>query len=178
MSKTSNKIQSEFDQKLRESMAGKASLDPAVDRESVAEGSVAENTTSANVIPVIEEQIQVDKQTVETARVHISKKVREENIMVNLPKVQEEIEVERVAVNKFVETAPEIRYEGDTTIIPVMREEAVVVKRLVLVEELHVTKRIVRTQDEQQVTLRKEELNVDRENNPDLSQPASENQKW
>ncbi len=127
--------------------------------------SAATSPRETEVIPVIEEQVNVSKQTVETGRVHISKRVHTAEEIVDVPTAHEEIDVERVAVNRYVESAPEVRYEGDTTIIPVMREEAVVVKRLILVEELHVTKRIVRTHEQQQVSVRREEIDVNRETN-------------
>lgn len=114
-------------------------------------------------LPVIEEQLKVDKEIVETGKVHISKKVHEEEEMIDLPGSREELDIERVAINQYVEEAPPaIRHEGDKMIIPVLREVAVVEKRLVLVEELHVTKRQVKTEDRQSVSLRKEEINVDR----------------
>ena len=169
MSKTSKEIQSEFDQKLRESMAGKQDDDTPLQPDSETKHSEetrhSEVMPVSEVIPVIEEQIRIDKQVVETGSVHIAKKVHEENVTIDTPTAHEEVNVERIAINKEVEAAPEVRYEGDTTIIPVMREEAVVVKRLVLVEELHITKRTVRTHEQQQVTLRREEININREDN-------------
>jgi uncharacterized protein (TIGR02271 family) len=117
----------------------------------------------ARVIPVIEEQVLIGKKVVESGRVRISKHVSEEKITVNVPVVHEEVEVEKVSVNQFVESAPEVRYEGETMIIPVIRE--VVEVRLLLVEELHVTKRRVETQHSEEVTLRKEELTVERVQN-------------
>lgn len=114
-------------------------------------------------IPVIEERLKVDKEVVETGRVHISKKVHEEEEIVDLAGSREELDIERVAINEFVETPPPaMRHEGDKMIIPVLREVAVVEKRLMLVEELHVTKRKVQTEDRQSVKLRKEEVNVDK----------------
>ncbi|WP_230680275.1 YsnF/AvaK domain-containing protein [Pontibacter sp. 172403-2] len=170
MSKISKEeIQSEFDQKLRESMAGKQDdgrpLQPDAEIRQTAEPGDAEVLPVSEVIPVIEEQIRIDKQVIETGSVHIAKKVHEESVNVDAPTVHEEVSVERVPINRQVEAAPEVRYEGDVTIIPVMREEAVVIKRLVLVEELHITKRMVRTHEQQQVTLRREEVNINREDN-------------
>ena len=46
--------------------------------------------------------------------------------------------VERVPVDQFVDEAPQVRTEGDVTIIPVLEERYVLEKRLVLVEELHI----------------------------------------
>ncbi|MCC9167573.1 YsnF/AvaK domain-containing protein [Pontibacter harenae] len=115
------------------------------------------------VIPIIEEQIRVDTRVVESGSVNIRKNVHEEEVTVNLPIINEEIDVERVAINEFVDSAPApVRYEGDKIIIPVLKEVSVVVKKLMLVEELHVTKRKVETHTSQQVKLRKEEVNISR----------------
>lgn len=116
-------------------------------------------------IPVIEEQLNIDKEIVETGKVRISKTVQEEQKTVDLHTVEDELDVERVAVNKQIDRAPAIRHEGDTMIIPVLREVEVVEKKLLLVEELHVTRRQVKTTDQQEVTLRKEEVKVDRQKN-------------
>ena len=93
------------------------------------------------VIPVIQEQIMVGKRQVETATVEITKTVTEGPEPVHVVVAHDETSVERVPVNRFVEKAPEIRYDGDTMIIPVMKEVAVVEKKLMLVEELRVTKK-------------------------------------
>lgn len=47
-------------------------------------------------------------------------------------------------------------------IIPVVQEQLVMQKRLVLVEELRVRKQVVETHQPQSVTLRKEEIDVKR----------------
>jgi uncharacterized protein (TIGR02271 family) len=117
-------------------------------------------------IPVIEEQLTVDKRVVEKGRVRISKKVRETDETVNIPLVQENVQVERVPINQFIaEPPPPVRYEGNVMIIPVLREIVVVEKRLVLVEELRVTKQKTQTQETQKIRLRKEEVSVKRVSN-------------
>jgi uncharacterized protein (TIGR02271 family) len=113
-------------------------------------------------IQVLEEHLKVTVQEVETGRVRITKHVTEHIEDINIPLANEEVEVEKVAINQYVETAPGVRYEGETMIIPVIKEVLVVEKKLVLVEELRVTKRQVQTNETQQVTLRKEEVNVER----------------
>lgn len=118
--------------------------------------------SQSTVIPVIEEQVRIGKQVVETGIVRIAKKVHEEEVAVDANLLQEEVEVEKVPVNQYVETAPPpVRYEGDVMIIPVLQE--VVVKRLLLVEEIRVTKRKIQTQVSQPVTLRREEITVERD---------------
>lgn len=120
------------------------------------------NVESAS-IPVIEEKLQVGKEVVETGKVHISKRVHEEEETIGVPLSQEEVKVERMPVNKYVEKAPPgIRQEGDTTIISVLEEVTVVEKRLMLVEEVHISKHKENSISEQKVKLRKEEVVVDR----------------
>lgn len=114
------------------------------------------------VIPVIQEQIMVGKRLVETATVEVKKTVTEGSEPVHVVVAHDETSVERVPVNRFVDKAPEIRYDGDTMIIPVLKEVAVVEKKLMLVEELHVTKRAVQTQETEYITVRREHLEVKR----------------
>jgi uncharacterized protein (TIGR02271 family) len=116
-------------------------------------------------INVIEEQIEVNKQVIEKGKVTVSKKVLEEDEKVDITVAREEVQVHKVPVNEYVESVPEIRSEGNTTIIPVIKEVAVVVKKLLLVEEIHVTKTVVETQEEKTVPLRKEEVKIERSNN-------------
>jgi len=115
-----------------------------------------------DVVPVIQEQILVGKRLVETATVEVTKTVTEGPEPVHVVVAHDETHVERVPVNRFVENAPEIRYDGDTMIIPVLKEVAVVEKKLMLVEELHVTKRAVQTQETEYITVRREHLEVKR----------------
>ena len=67
-----------------------------------------------------------------------------------------------MAVNRYVDEAPAVRYEGDTMIVPVLREEMVVTKRLLLVEELHVRTQVLTTHAPQTVALRHEEVTYER----------------
>jgi stress response protein YsnF len=111
-------------------------------------------------IPVIEEKAKIGKRNVVTGKLRIDKKITEEEVMVDAPLLEEQLEVEHVAVNKYVEKPPPaIRQEDGTTIIPVLRE--VVEKRLLLIEELHITKRKVQRKIKEKVKLRKEEVTVE-----------------
>lgn len=117
---------------------------------------------SAIVIPVIQEEIVVDKYIVEKGKVRVSKRVSEYEEIVDEPLFHEEVKVERVPVNKFIDAAPQVRQEGDTLIIPVVQEQVIVQKRLVLVEELRVRKELVETHQPQTVTLLKEQVEINR----------------
>jgi uncharacterized protein (TIGR02271 family) len=131
----------------------------------VAQSSVDTQTSGESVvIPVIDEQVRIGKQVIETGKVLVSKKVHAEEMSVDIPLVHEEHDIERVTINRYVEERPEVRYEGDTMIVPVLREEEVIVveKRMMLVEEVRITKRQVETSVNQHITLRKEEVTVER----------------
>jgi uncharacterized protein (TIGR02271 family) len=110
-------------------------------------------------LPVVEETVHVEKKTIETGKVQISKNVKVDTETVNLLQVQDEVEIERIALNEFVQTPPPpLRYEGDTIIIPVLQEVTVTEKRLLLIEEVRITKRKVESKESQEVVLRKEEI--------------------
>jgi stress response protein YsnF len=85
---------------------------------------------------------------------------------VETPVVVEKLDIERIPINQYVDSAPPaVRYEGDVMIVPILEEVVVVEKRLRLVEELRITKRQEHTQVSQPVVLRKEEVTVDRRDN-------------
>jgi stress response protein YsnF len=74
----------------------------------------------------------------------------------------ETIDVTRVPVDREIDKAPEIRTEGDVTIVPVVEEVLVVEKRLVLKEELHIRRQQTTETVEVPVTLRKQRAVVER----------------
>ena len=117
----------------------------------------------AEVIPLIEERLHVGKQTVETGKVRLVKSVDEYHETLNEPLAIRTFDIERVAFNQPVESAPAVRHEGDTTVYPVVEEQLVLTKRLVLKEEIRVTQRDTERRDTQVVTLRREHLTVERE---------------
>lgn len=124
------------------------------------------------LIPLLEEQLHVDKQLVETGKVLITKTVQEELQTVQIPLTSETIEIERIELNQYVEETPLTRQEGNTTIYPVLKEVLVVQKRLMLVEEIRVTRKQTQTQQTQSVSLRREDVRIERiDANPE--RPAS-----
>ena len=120
-------------------------------------------------VPVLEERLNVGVRTEETGKVRARKMVHEEDLVVSGPIYNEQVEVERVPLNQYIDEAPQVRQEGNTTVIPVVREEVVVQTRLVLVEEVRITRRQVEATVEKPVTVRSEEIVVERsgENYPD-----------
>lgn len=130
--------------------------------ERIREEGIIGKETDEVIIPVIHEQVTVDKAIVDTAKVIIRKYTTEEEATLNVPLVQEGYRVEHIPVNKIVDTAPPVRQEGDVTIIPVLREVLVVQKKLELVEEVHVIKEKTVVPQIQEITLKKEQVSVER----------------
>jgi len=128
-------------------------------------GSRSEADTT--VIPVIEEELDVQKRVVETGKVRVTKGVHEYETLVDEPLFRDEVEVERVRIDRVVDGPLPVRYEDDAMIVPIMEEVLVVEKRLVLKEELHIRKRRVEMHQPQQVTLRREEVRVERLESPE-----------
>jgi len=122
-----------------------------------------EDLTEQIRVPVIEEELEVGKRRVEGARVSVRATVpRERDELVEQPLESMEVEVERVAINRQIDSAPDVRNEGETLVIPVVEERLVVEKRLFLREEIHVHRRRTVTQFRQNVTLRSQEVIVER----------------
>ena len=118
--------------------------------------------TETTVIPVVQEKAIISKEIVDTSKIIVRKRVTEEETTLNIPLIHERFTIEHVPVNQIVATPPAVRQEGDTTIIPVLREVLVVEKRYELVEEVHVTKKKTVVPHVQEITLRKEVVEVER----------------
>jgi uncharacterized protein (TIGR02271 family) len=114
------------------------------------------------VIPVVEEHPVVEKRTVETGHVRIVKKVAAHDEEIDEPLTQETVHIERVPVNRPVDQPVSVRYEGDTMIVPIFEETLVVEKRLILKEELRITKQRTELHRPQRATLRREEVSIER----------------
>jgi uncharacterized protein (TIGR02271 family) len=114
------------------------------------------------VIPVVKEELRVGKRVVETGRVRVHKTVSEREEVIDEPLMREEYDVERVPVDEFVDGPVGPRYEGETLVVPVLEEVLVVEKRLVVREELRITRRRTEERRPQHVKLLSEEVSVER----------------
>jgi len=114
------------------------------------------------VIPVIEEQVVAGARPVKTGAVRVDKHVEKCIRKVEIPLLHQEVEVKRIAINRVVSEAPAIRRNGATVIVPVVEEELVITKRLVLKEEIHLIKRSTRDRFVRDVELDRERAEVHR----------------
>lgn len=123
-------------------------------------------------IPVVEERAVVRKRKRITGAVQARTVVREREETVDLPVESEEVEVERVARDEWLDAPLPVRQEGETTVIPLHEEVLVVEKRLKLVGELRLTRHRRISRATRKVVLRREEAVVERAEPPGEDRPA------
>ena len=114
------------------------------------------------VVPVVVEELDVQKRAVETGKVRITKVVRERETLVDEPLFRDNVAISRVPMQCVVEGPIPVREENGTTIISVVEEVLVVEKRWMLREEIHIRKRRTETHQPQHITLRSEAVQIER----------------
>jgi stress response protein YsnF len=114
------------------------------------------------VIPIVEEEARIAKRQVVSGRVIVKTTVDTEERILKEMLSLETVEVERIPINRVVDTVPQIRTDGDVTIVPVFEERLVVEKQLVLVEEVRIRRTASVENVEVPITLRKEHATVER----------------
>lgn len=107
-----------------------------------------------------QEELSVSRRKRETASVRVETVTHFHDHLVDEELIHERVDIERVPIGRYVESAPPVREEGDLTILSIVEE--VVERRLLLREEVHIrrirtTERFVET-----VTLRKQDAVVTR----------------
>ena len=122
----------------------------------------ASNATNEAVVPVAEERLDVGTRRIETdSGIRVHKTVDERVQLIDEPLTKDELSVERVPVDRYVDEPVSVRYEGDTMVVPVLEEVLVVEKRLLLKEEVRITRRTQEYRNPQRVTLRREHAEVE-----------------
>jgi uncharacterized protein (TIGR02271 family) len=114
------------------------------------------------VMPVLVEDLDVQKRLVETGKVRITKVVHEREAVVDEPLFHDKVAITRVPIQRVVDGPVPVREENGTTIISVVEEVLMVEKRLMLREEIHIRKQRIETHQPQRITLRSEEVQVER----------------
>ncbi len=113
-------------------------------------------------LELAEERLEVTKRAVERGRVVVRTRVEERDEIAELELRQEEVTVERVARGVPVETVPPTREEDGVLIIPVVEEQLVVSTRLILKEEIRITRRSRTEVVREPVRLRSERAEIER----------------
>ena len=125
-----------------------------------------------DIIPVIQEQVGVSVERRLAGRVRVSVRTQTDESLVPVDLTQVDVAVERVPVNRAIDTAPEVVTRGDVTIIPVVEERLVLTRQLYLREEIHIRRVERRETAEVPVETRKQVATIERlpadEDNPIL----------
>lgn len=125
------------------------------------------------VIPIVAEEILIGTEQVTRGVVRVHKHVVTEEKTVDAAIAAEEVVVERLPLNQLVEgEAPQVREEDGIVIIPVLEEVLVVEKRLLLREEVRLSKRVTTSNVPQTVVLRREVVDIERSEADESSSPT------
>lgn len=103
-------------------------------------------------IQLVEDEISVTKRAEVSARIRINTVTDVADQLVESSLTSETVSVERVLIGRVIEAGeavPVVTTIGDVTIIPIFEEVVVIEKRLILKEEL----RLTRTQTEENVQI-------------------------
>ena len=113
------------------------------------------------VLSLVEETVTIGKRNTVTGRVRVQTVTETINETVPVYLQSVDVDVVRIPVDRVIDTIPEIRGEGDVTIIPVVEERIVMTRELFLREEIHVRQTAYRETHDVPVSVRKQRAQID-----------------
>ena len=119
------------------------------------------STPASAPIPVIEEDVRVEREVVQTGAVRVRIRTDRQTTVVDEPLRHHGVEIERVPVHRVVEERREPWQDGPVTVVPVYQE--ILVRQTVLVEELRLTPTVAVTHQAGTVELRSETAVIERQ---------------
>jgi uncharacterized protein (TIGR02271 family) len=122
----------------------------------------APDKAGETVIPLLAEEVTVSKQVVETGRVQVSRVTHEREQLIDELLAHQTVEIDRTPIGRQVDTMPSVREEGDTIVIPIVEEVLVIERRLLLKEEVRVSRVHSTERHQESVTIRHHEAVVTR----------------
>jgi uncharacterized protein (TIGR02271 family) len=145
-----------------------------IDPDARAEAAPTAPAAAGRSLPLIEERVRVDKVAVDQGGYRVGKRVEVREDVVDEELRRDEVRIERRPIGRTLPagSAPVPHHDGDTLVIPVLRETVVVEKRLVLVEEVRITRTAVTERVQQPVTLRAEQIEIERLDADAASRPS------
>lgn len=119
------------------------------------------NSEQHLTIPLVEEQLDVEKRVVELGYVQVRKKVEEflDERSVNLR--HQQVEVDRVTVDRVIPEMIEPYMDGDVYVVPIIEEEVIVTRQLRLREELRIRRTVGEHSEMLQTPFRRERIDVE-----------------
>jgi uncharacterized protein (TIGR02271 family) len=122
----------------------------------------ADSTENPN-LTLLAEELSVGKEAVETGRVRVSKQTHTREVAVDEDLLRESAEIETIPIGRQIFEMPSVRHEGETVIVPIVEEILHTERRLILKEEVRITRRRTTEQFHDRVTLRYQEAVVTRD---------------
>jgi len=112
-------------------------------------------------VPILEEQVQFGTRMVDLGEIRVHKTVEEREEVRRGPLAREDVQIERIRVNRPVDAPEQRRQEGDWLVIPIMEEVFVVQKQLMVTEEIRIRKQLVTEEHEVRETIRRERASIE-----------------
>jgi uncharacterized protein (TIGR02271 family) len=119
---------------------------------------------STVTLPIVTESIEVEKVDVDRGGCRVARRVGSRGVVVDELLQHETVRIERRPVNRELADGEvlAVRFEGDTMIVPVVKEVVVTQKRLVLVEEIRIARTSGTHRVPQSATVLEEQIEVER----------------
>lgn len=117
--------------------------------------------TGGNVIPIIEEELQVGKREVESGGVRVQSRITETPVEEHVTLREEHVKVERHPVNREVTSSDMANFKEGEINITTSSEEAVVGKQARVVEEVEIGKQVTEREETVRDTVRRTDVEVD-----------------
>ena len=133
-----------------------------MDHKTSKSSAVSRPTEGGETIALVAERAVVSKRKKLTGGVRVRTVTRQHEEVVDTPLRTEQVAVERIGLDRWVEEPIPVRQEGDTTIITLHEEVVVVEKRLKAIEEVRLTRQRTTRRVPERITLRREEALVER----------------
>jgi uncharacterized protein (TIGR02271 family) len=123
-------------------------------------------------VPLLEEQVEFGTRVVDLGEVRVHKTVEEREEVRRGPLAREDVQIERIRVNRPVDAPEQRREEGEWLVIPIMEEVFVVQKQLMVTEEIRIRKHLVTEEHEVRETIRRERASIE-DTRPAEAMPSS-----
>lgn len=113
-------------------------------------------------LPLWAEHVTVGRRLVAGDRVAVRRITRHEEHAIDETLRHERVEVERVPIGREVQAVPEVRDDGELMVVPVVEEQLVVRRRLVLTEEIRLRRVRSERRHTDTVTIRRQVAEISR----------------
>ena len=112
-------------------------------------------------VPILAERLTAETRPVDLGELRVHKRVETEEVRITQDVTRDDLDIERVPIDRPLDSPAATRTEGDWLIVPVMEEVLIVEKRLVLKEEVRIRRRPVTETQEVRETIRKERVELE-----------------